>query len=270
MAGYEGIDGLQVSLSEGVLRLRIDRMAKRNALTDVIVAGLIAAVDQAERDEAVRVIVLSGEGEHFCSGFDWVGRNDPSSGARPRAGSMQRRLPKEAHRLIPLLVSVQTPIVCRVQGWAAGIGLHLVLASDIAVAADDARLWAPFTERGFTPDSGGTWLLPRRVGEVRAREMLLLGRTVTGAEAASWGLVHAAVGGDQLDAAVEDVVARLAAAPTVAVGLTKWLLHAGTTASLDEHLRNEAFAMEVSARSEDFREGLAAFKEKRPPRFRGR
>ncbi len=91
-------------------------------------------------------------------------------------GSIQRRLPTEAHRLIPLLLTAQMPVVCQVQGWAAGIGLHLALASDFAVVADDARLWEPFAERGFTPDSGATWLLPRRVGEVRAREMLLLGR----------------------------------------------------------------------------------------------
>ena len=100
--------------------------------------------------------------------------------------------------------------------------------------------------------------------------MLLLGRAVSGAEAAEWGMVHAAVPAGELDAAVEEVVARLAAAPTVTIGLTKWLLHAGASRTLDEHLRDEAFAMELSSRSEDFREGLAAFTEKRPPKFTGR
>ncbi len=189
---------------------------------------------------------------------------------RPRAGSIQRRLPSQAHRLIPLLVSVQVPVVCRVQGWAAGIGLHLAAAADFTIVADDARLWEPFSERGFTPDSGGTWLLPRLVGPVRAREMLVLGRKLSGTEAADWGLVHRAVPLEDLDAAVHEVVAKLAGGPTVALGLTKWLLHAGDTAPLEEHLRNEAFAMELSSRSEDFREGLNAFKEKRPPQFEGR
>jgi 2-(1,2-epoxy-1,2-dihydrophenyl)acetyl-CoA isomerase len=253
----------------GVLRLTLAKPEKRNALDDEMVAGLIAAVDAAGREEAVRVIVLDGEGDHFCSGFDIVSRNAPG-GARPRVGSTQRRLPSQAHRLIPLLLSVQTPVVCRVQGWAAGLGLHLALAADFTIAADDARFWEPFTERGFTPDSGGTWLLPRRIGEVRAREMLLLGRAVSGAEAADWGLVHRAVPAAELDGAVTEIVDRLAAAPTVAVGLTKWLLHAGSTLGLDDHLRNEAFALELSSRSEDFREGLTAFKEKRPPEFRGR
>ena len=194
MAGpYQGADGLAVDLSGGVLSLRVERPEKRNALTDEIVAALIDAVDAAGRDEAVRVILLSGAGDHFCSGFDIVARNRDATESRPRAGSIQRRLPSQAHRLIPLLLSVQTPIVCRAHGWVAGIGLHLALAADFTVVAEDARLWEPFTERGFTPDSGGSWLLPRRVGEVRAREMLLLGRPVTGAEAAEWGLVHRAV-----------------------------------------------------------------------------
>ncbi|MCU1451636.1 MAG: Enoyl-CoA hydratase/isomerase [Acidimicrobiales bacterium] len=267
---YSSVEGLRVGLDDaGVLRVVLDRPDKRNALDDGMVAALIDAVDQAGRDEAVRVILLTGAGDHFCGGFDIVGRN--ASGAeRPRAGSIQRRLPTQAHRLIPLLVSVQTPVVCAVRGWAAGIGLHLVLAADVAMVADDARLWEPFSERGFTPDSGGTWLLPRRIGEVRAREMLLLGRPVDGAEAASWGMVHRSVPAASLDAAAETIVSELAAAPTVAVGLTKWLLHAGASTTLEQHLQNEAFALELSSRTEDFREGLAAFKEKRDPKFRGR
>ena len=284
--GYESVDGLVVQLGDdGVLRLVIDRPEKRNALDDTMVAAMIAAVERAGTDEAVRVMLLTGRGDHFCGGFDIVGRNAAGSvperragsvpergsgGVRPRVGSIQRRLPAQAHRLIPLLLSVQTPVVCAVRGWAAGIGLHLVLAADITIAASDATFWEPFAERGFTPDSGGTWLLPRRVGETRARAMLLLGKAVHGTEAAEWGLVHEAVDTTTLDAEVATVVEKLATGPTVALGLTKWLLHASVSASLDDHLRDEAFAMELSSRSEDFREGLAAFTEKRPPRFSGR
>jgi 2-(1,2-epoxy-1,2-dihydrophenyl)acetyl-CoA isomerase len=234
-----------------------------------MVAALIEAIDTAGRDETVRVILVTGSGDHFCAGFDIVGRN-AASGERPRAGSVQRRLPSQAHRLIPLVTSVQTPVVCAVRGWVAGIGLHLVLAADFAVAAEDVQLWEPFSERGFTPDSGGTWLLPRRVGEVRARELLLLGRRLDGAEAAAWGLVHRVVPAGDLDAESEALVARLAAGPTVSLGLTKWLMHAAAEAPLEAHLRNEAFALELSSRSEDFREGLAAFRERRAPRFTGR
>jgi 2-(1,2-epoxy-1,2-dihydrophenyl)acetyl-CoA isomerase len=269
VSAYESVDGLSVQLTDGVLRLTLARPDKRNAIDDVMMAGLIEAVDAAGRDEAVRVIVLAGEGEHFCSGADIVARNAPD-GTRPRAGSIQRRLPSQAHRLIPLVTSVQTPVVCAVQGWAAGIGLALALAADVTVAVETAKFWAPFNERGFTPDSGVTWLLPRRVGEVRARQMLLLGRVVSGLEAGDWGLVDHAVPDGELDTAAGKMIDQLSGSATVAVGLTKWLLATGRSATLDEALRNEGFAMELSSRSEDFREGLAAFKEKRPARFTGR
>jgi 2-(1,2-epoxy-1,2-dihydrophenyl)acetyl-CoA isomerase len=172
--------------------------------------------------------------------------------------------------LIPLLTEVQTPVVCAVRGWAAGIGLSIALAADFTVAARDARFWAPFTERGFTADSGSSWLLPRRVGEVRAREMLELSRVVSGAEAAEWGMIHRAVDGDALDTEVGDVVAKLASSATVALGLTKWLQHAGAQSSLDAQLRNEAFAMELSSRSEDFKIGMRALVDRQAPVFTGR
>ncbi len=263
--------GLRAEHDGAVLRLVLDRPAKRNALDDAMVAGLIDALDAAGRDEAVRTVVLSGAGDHFCGGADIVARNATDPGApRPRVGSIQRRVPSLAHRLVPLVLSVQVPVVCRVQGWAAGIGLHLAAAADFTVAADDATFWEPFARRGFSPDSAGTWLLPRLVGTVRARELLLLGRELSGAEAAGWGLIHAAVPAGDLDATVDDLAGRLAAGPTVALGLTKWLLRAGQSATLDAHLQDEAMALELSSRSEDFREGLAAFRERRDPGFTGR
>jgi 2-(1,2-epoxy-1,2-dihydrophenyl)acetyl-CoA isomerase len=265
---YRSVEGLQVRRAGPVLALEIDRPAKRNALTDPIVAAMIEALSAAGPDESVRVVLIRGAGDHFCAGFDIVGRN--AGEERPRVGSIQRRLPTEAHRLIELLLTTQTPVVCQVQGWAAGIGLHVALASDFAVVDEAARLWEPYAQRGFTPDTGGTWLLARRVGEVRAREMLLLGEPVSGVEAAAWGMVHRAVAANALAGEVQALVDRLAASPTVTTGLTKWLLHAGTTAPLREQLHNEALAMELSSRSEDFREGLAAFVEKRPPTFQGR
>ena len=253
----------------GLLTLRLDQAAKRNAIDDEMMLGLIDAVEEASTDDGLRAILIEGAGEHFCGGADILARNARSE-VKPRAGSIQRRLPTQAHRLIPLLLNVQLPVVCKVRGWAAGIGFQLALAADLTIAADDARFWEPFGERGFTPDSGATWLLPRRVGEVRARELLLLGRALSGAEAAAWGAIHRSVPGDQLDAAVEDVVEQLVNGPTVALGLTKWLLGTGASADLQAQLANEAFAMELSSRTDDFREGIAAFREKRAPRFEGK
>jgi 2-(1,2-epoxy-1,2-dihydrophenyl)acetyl-CoA isomerase len=263
------VPGLGVRREGPVLRLRLERPAKRNALDDAMVAGLVAQVEAAGQDEGVRVIALSAEGEHFCAGADLVARNAPRE-QKPRVGSLQRRLPLTAHRLIPALLAVQTPVVCAVRGFASGLGCHLALAADFAVASTTARFWEPFITRGFTPDSGGSWLLPRLVGLTRAKEMLLLGRELSGAEAASWGLVHRAVEDAELDAAAEELVAQLAASATVALGLTKWLVHRGLEAGLEQGLSNEGFALELSSRSRDFREGLEAFRERRPPRFEGR
>jgi 2-(1,2-epoxy-1,2-dihydrophenyl)acetyl-CoA isomerase len=222
---------------------------RRNALDDSSVASLVAALEDAGQDDGVRAVLLTGTGDDFCSGFDIVGRNQgqgEQAVARPRAGSIQRRLPTQAHRLIPLVLEVEVPVVCAVRGWAAGLGFQLALAADFTVAARDARFWQPFVTRGFTPDSGAAWLLPRAVGLARARELLILGRELSGAEAEAW------------------------ASATVSVGLTKRLLNAGMGRDLHSHLADEAFALEVSSRSSDFREGLRAFVEKRDPEFEGR
>ena len=134
MSDYESVAGLDVALDDGVLTLRLARPEKRNAIDDTMMYAAIDAVDLAGRDEAVRAILLTSDGEHFCSGFDFVARNQ--EGGKPRVGSIQRRLPAQAHRLIPLLCTVQVPVVCAVRGWAAGIGLNLALAADFTVAAD--------------------------------------------------------------------------------------------------------------------------------------
>ena len=163
-------------------------------------------------------------------------------------------------------------MVCKVQGWAAGIGFQLALAADLTIAADDARFWEPFTERGFTPDSGATWLLPRRVGEVRARELLLLGRALSGRRGGRVGCdpprgagrPSSTRDGRRGGRAARARAHRRARADEVAAAAR------ARGAELDAQLANEAFALELSSRTEDFREGIAAFREKRAPRFEGR
>lgn len=263
-------DHLRITRDDGILHVHLDKPAKRNALDDDMVGVLIDEVDAAGRDETVRSILLTAEGDHFCSGFDIVGRNAASGEPRPRIGSIQRRLPAQAHRLVPILCTTQVPIVVAARGWVAGIGLHVLAAADFAVVADDARVWEPFSQRGFTPDSGGTWLLPRLVGVQRARQLLVLGTVIDGRTAVEWGLGHASVPAADVDDAALALAQRLAAGPTVSLGLTKWLLHTSAEHTLEQHLRDEAFAMELSSRSEDFREGLNAFLEKRDPGFTGR
>ncbi|MGF7235000.1 MAG: enoyl-CoA hydratase/isomerase family protein [Frankia sp.] len=263
------LDSVALATEGGVLRIRLERPARKNALDVAAVARLVRALEVAAVDDSLRAIVIRGAGDDFCAGADWVASNS-ASGPRPRAGSVQRRTPLQAHRLIELLVEVQLPVVCAVQGWAAGLGCQIALAADFTVAAESSRFWEPFLGRGFSPDSGATWLLPRLVGLARAKELLLLGRELSGREAAEWGLVYRAVPDGELDEAVEKLVGRLSSAATVAVGLAKRCLYRSLTSSLSEAMETEANALELSSRTADFKEGLAAFREARPARFEGR
>ena len=265
----ERVDGVAIDTVDGVLHIRLDRPARKNALDVAAIDRVVRALEAAAVDDALRVVVLSGTGDDFSAGADWVATN-AADAPRPRTGSIQRRTPVQAHRVIALLVELQLPVVCRVQGWAAGLGCQLALAADFTVAADTSRFWEPFLRRGFSPDSGATWLLPRLVGVARAKELLLLGRELSGAAAAEWGLIHRAVPEDQLDATVDALVAELAAAPTVALGLTKRCIHRALESGLTAAMEAEANALELSSRTGDFKEGLAAFGESRAPDFEGR
>lgn len=254
---------------DGILRITLDRPERKNALDVGTIRSIVERLESASTDDALRAVVIRGAGPDFCSGADWVATNE-AGGPRPRTGSIQRRTPVQAHRLLELLTEVQLPVVCAVRGWAAGLGCQIALASDFTVASETARFWEPFLQRGFSPDSGATWLLPRLVGVARAKELLLLGRELSGREAADWGLILRAVPDDELDAAVDELVERVASAPTVAVGLTKRCIHRALDSSLVDAMEAEANALELSSRTGDFKEGLAAFRESRPPRFEGR
>jgi len=260
-------DGVEVSTADGILRITLDRAGKKNALDQAAQRRLVEVLEAAALDESLRVIHLTGAGDDFCSGSDWVAAN--ADGSKPRPASLVRRLPLQSHRIIELLLSIQLPVVASVRGTAAGMGCQLALAADFAIAAEDATFWEPFVLRGFTPDTGSTWLLPRLAGLARARRMLLLGEKVSGATAADWGLIHEAVPTAELDAAAEKLVQALATGPTVAIGLTKQQLLRSSDVPLARALSDEALALELAARTADFREGLKAFSERRSPDFRG-
>ena len=267
MSGGTG-DGIGVEVHEGLLRIVIDRPDRKGALDVAAVRRLVETFESAATDDSLRAILLTGSGADFCSGSDWVASN--ASVQKPRPGSLQRRTPLQAHRLIAMLLEVQLPVVCAVRGWAAGLGCQLALAADFTIAADDSRFWLPFVTRGFTPDSGASWLVPRLVGVARAKELLLLGRPVSGSEAASWGMIHRSVPEGELNAAVDALIAELRTSATVAVGLTKRCLHAALDGGIVEAMEHESMALELSSRTADFREGLLAFTEHRDARFEGR
>lgn len=261
--------GVRVEPDGPILRLRLDREHVRNALDPRTIDQLAEAVTAAATDESIRVIALSATGDHFCAGIDLPAVNAPAA-TRRRTGHVQRGLTTGAHRLVEVLWTVQLPVVATVRGHAAGLGCHLALAADFVVAGRSAQFSEPFVRRGLTPDSGGSYLLPRLVGLARAKEMLLLGRSVGADDAASWGLITRVVDDESLDAEAESLVQELARAATVSVGLAKLLVHRSLELPLTQALAQEGLAEELSVRSRDFKEGLAAFVDKRAPDFEGR
>ena len=261
---------LLATTSGAVLTLTLNRPDRKNALSMAMVTSIADEVERASGDDDTRVVVIRAEGPDFCSGIDLSESVRPEGQrARPRTGHLQRGFQTGAHRMIEVLDAAQVPIVSAVRGWAAGIGMMLALSADVVLADTTARFWVPFVTRGFTPDSGSTWLLPRLVGLARANEMVLRGKPVPGETAAAWGLISSCVAEADLDGAVQEVVDEFATAATVAVGLARTLLRRNLDVSLQAALQNEGVYEELAVRSDDFKEGMRAFAERRPPEYRG-
>jgi 2-(1,2-epoxy-1,2-dihydrophenyl)acetyl-CoA isomerase len=263
------VDGSVTEDRDGsVLRITIDRPNSHNALTRPMIDSFVDILTGAAVDDSLRAVHIRGAGADFCSGVDLTSGNDGSR--RPRAGDILRRIPLTAHRVIELVHTIHLPVLCSVRGWAAGLGCNLALAADFTVAASDAVFWEPFLGRGFSPDSGSTWMLARLAGMTRAKQMLLLGDKVAAPDAVDWGLIYRCVDEPELDDVAGALLRRLAAAPTVAYGLTKQALAQAQHSTLAQAMTQELLSVELSCRTQDFKEGMAAFAQRRPPRFQGR
>jgi 2-(1,2-epoxy-1,2-dihydrophenyl)acetyl-CoA isomerase len=266
-AGVAADAGITAAATGAVLTLTLNRPDKGNALRQHDCTALIERIEAVDGGGDVRAIVIRAAGRNFCAGADLTTANAVET--KPRVGHLRRGLDSGPHRLISTLWNCPVPTVSAVQGKAMGLGLHLAVVCDFVLAATDATFTEPFCKRGFSVDSGGSFLLPRLVGLRRARQMLLRGVPVDATTAVEWGLIDEVVVPDSLDSSAAALAMELAGGPTYSLGHTKGLLNDPALGGLDAALSQEARSVEATVRSADFKEGLRAFVERRDPLFSG-
>jgi 2-(1,2-epoxy-1,2-dihydrophenyl)acetyl-CoA isomerase len=252
---------VETSRAGAVLTIMLNRPDVLNAFNSELHRGLAAALKDA-RDGGVRAVVITGAGRGFCVGQDLTE-------FREAPGDIGSRLRGNYHPNIRAIRALEKPVIAAVNGAAAGAGMSLACACDLRIAADSATFIPAFINIGLIPDSGGSYFVTRILGPARAFEWLASGRRLTAAEAHAWGLVSEVVEADALGARAADLAAQAADLPTRGVGMTKRLIDHAVTASLEEQLEREAQLQTAATQTEDFREGVAAFLEKRPPKFKG-
>lgn len=251
---------LRVERRGDVLVLTLNRPDRLNAAPPALFDAIAKALD--DRGDA-RAVLIAGEGRAFCSGAD-------ISGGDVGPETVRRALVDHFNPLFLMLADLPIPVVTAVRGAAAGIGCSLALAGDFCVASEKAYFLHAFVNIGLVPDGGASWMLPRLIGRARAAEMMLLGERVGATRALDWGMIHKVVADDALDAEAFALAERLAAGPSVALGLMRRALHAGFESDYATALAREAEDQRSARATQDGEEGGRAFFEKRPPHFRGR
>jgi 2-(1,2-epoxy-1,2-dihydrophenyl)acetyl-CoA isomerase len=259
----------------GVARVTIDRAEAGNSLTAEMRDHLSDTFDELSATLGVRAIVLTGAGEkHFCTGAGLGGAQKPQpprpEGAPDRAlGDVARLIRVGWQRLVASILDCDKPVIAAVNGTAAGGGANLVLACDLIVMADTARLVEVFVRRGIMPDAGGCYLLPRIVGLPRAKEIMFLGDDVSAADCERYGIANRVVPAADLTATVDELAGRLATGPSKAIAMTKWLTNRSFESSRQSAFEEERFAQEMVTATADAADGIAAFGERRDPKFTG-
>lgn len=251
------------SIEGGIARLHLNNPVKLNALSKDMRQTIAAGLEQSKHDPAVRAVLITAEGRSFCSGADLeqFGAEGPVSA--------RARMQQGGHRLIKALHDIEKPVVVAVRGHVIGIGWAMVLASDIVVASTTAKFAMPFRKTGLVADAGAIWLLTRHVGTLRAKDLIYSARTVPVDEASAMGLVTEVVDDGRLEARALERAQDLAEGPTFSLGLMRKLFNISQGPTLAEYLDTESLMSPQLRQTDDFHEGIAAFKEKRKPTFKG-
>ena len=258
---------IQFDRSAGIARIVLNRPDKLNSFNTAMHEELRDALARIGSDPSARVLLMTGAGRGFCAGQDLGDRAVSANGEPTDLGASIERY------YAPLVLAIRAlpvPVVCGVNGVAAGAGVSIALACDIVVAKKSASFIQSFAKLGLMPDTGGTYFLPRLIGTARAIGLAMLGEKLSAEQAASWGLIWRCVDDDVFDEQLESLVMQLAAAPTRGLSRTKQAIYASSTATLEEQLMRERDGMRELGYSEDYREGVNAFLNKRSPVFQGR
>ena len=258
---------IQFQNEGGIARVTLNRPDRLNSFTMAMHTELRDALGKVKADPSVRVLLLTGAGRGFCAGQDL---SDRAVAPGDKAVDLGDTVAQWWAPLVKTLRTLPLPVVCAVNGVAAGAGANVALACDLVLATQSASFIQPFCKLGLIPDTGGTWILPRALGTARAMGLAMLGDKLSADQAADWGLIWKSIPDAQFKDEIEKLLAHLAQAPTQGLARTKELIYANGSAPLDEALKREGETMRELGFSEDYREGVAAFMGKREAKFTGR
>jgi 2-(1,2-epoxy-1,2-dihydrophenyl)acetyl-CoA isomerase len=258
---------ITVAIDQGVARLMLNRPQVLNALSQSMLAEIVQALDEVRDGKQARVLVISGAGRGFCSGNDMTEGGASTAADRRDSGAVLERF---YNPMIERLFALPIPIVAAVHGAVAGAGCMLALSADFVLAGNSAYFLQAFVNIGLVPDAGSFWLLPRIVGRQRAHAMMMLGEKIPAETALAWGLIFKVVPDGELQAEAGRIAAKLGSGPTRAYGLIRQGVRAGMEQSLSQTLVMERALQCLAGRTEDYAEGVAAFRAKRPAQFKGR
>jgi 2-(1,2-epoxy-1,2-dihydrophenyl)acetyl-CoA isomerase len=260
-------DTIIVTKNNGWVEITLNRPDRLNSFNDEMHVALREALTEAAENSDIRAVLLTGTGRGFCAGQDLEGRDPRKMGGPPDLGHTLETL---YNPLVRLIRAMEKPVICAVNGVAAGAGANIALACDIVLASDTAKFIQSFANVGLVPDAGGTWSLTHLVGPARAKALALTGQPIMAETAQDWGLIWKAVAHDDLMTEARALTEKLAGGPTIGFALTKQAIHAAGENSFDEQLDLEAKLQLACGRTPDYKEGVCAFLEKRKPKFTGR